>query len=286
MATLINGEISFPALVSVTVHEMLHNWYQSVLATNETLYPWMDEGFTCYAQNRVLNEIWELGRDNPHIREFERYVQARELGYVEPLTTHSDHYTRNGSYGMAAYIQGTLVCAQLEYILGEETFLRGMRTYFNEWKFKHPNPTDFKRVMERTGDMELDWFFQYWTQLNRTLDYSVNAIKASGDTATVYLENKGTMPIPLDIEIEFTDGSVEEHYIPIQIMWGERSLRDNEIAHPAWPWTFPNYLFRVPLGGKEIARVTIDPRVFTVDEDRSNNVFPREIPAEEILFGR
>lgn len=287
MATLITGEISFPALVSVTVHEMLHNWYQGVLATNETLYPWMDEGFTSYAQNRVLNEIWERGEDNPHLDDFNRYVRARDLDYVEPLTTHSDHYTRNGSYGVAAYTQGALVCAQLEYIMGEEVFLNGMRTYYEQWGFKHPTPTDFKRVMERTSGLELDWFFQYFTELNRDHDYAISTIESSVDTATVYLENKGDSPMPVDILIEYTDGSTEEHYVPIQMMWGERSLRDDEISHSPWPWTFPSYAFQVPLNGREIARLSLDVRNFTVDKDRSNNVYPpaAELNEEEIFIG-
>ncbi len=288
MAALISGEISFAALVSVTVHEMLHNWYQGVLATNEALYPWMDEGFTSYAQNRILKEIWEQGQDNPHLEDYARYIRSKELGYVEPLGTHADHYTRNASYSVAAYTQGALVCTQLEYIMGEEAFLKGMRTYFGEWGFKHPTPRDFKRVMERTSGLELDWFFEYWTRLNRDLDYAVTAIESPGDTATVYVKNTGAMPMPLDIEIEFNDGSVEHHYVPIKMMWGQRELAEGEIAHPAWPWTFPNYAFRVPLNGKVIKQVQIDPRHFTVDMDRTNNIFPREteLPEEEILFKR
>ena len=286
MATLIVGEISFAGLVSVTVHEMLHNWYQGVLATNESLYPWMDEGFTSYAQNRILNEIWERGQDNPHADDLANYNRAMELELIEPLTTHSDHFETNRGYGLAAYTQGAIFCAQLEYILGEETFLKGMRNYFDEWKFKHPNPTDFKRVLEQTSGLELDWYFQYWTQQNDLLDYAVLSVVEENDSATIYLEKIGLMPMPLDLSIQYSNGTTEDHYIPIRMMWGSRPLKEGEIAHADWPWTFPSYSFIVPLNGANIERVVIDPRGFTADADRDNNEFPRPqyIPNKEYLY--
>src|SRR5690606_33759027 len=46
MGTLITGDRDLRSLVSVTVHELIHAWYQGVLANNENYYHWMDEGFT------------------------------------------------------------------------------------------------------------------------------------------------------------------------------------------------------------------------------------------------
>jgi hypothetical protein len=66
MATLITGGRNMGGLVSVTVHEALHNWYYGVLATNEAKYPWMDEGFTTYAQNVVLDRLYKREAQNPH----------------------------------------------------------------------------------------------------------------------------------------------------------------------------------------------------------------------------
>ena len=41
------------------LREWMHNWYQGVLATNESLYGWMDEGFTSYLEDLGMNEIAE-----------------------------------------------------------------------------------------------------------------------------------------------------------------------------------------------------------------------------------
>ena len=57
MATLITGHRTLKSLVGVSVHEAMHSWYQGLLASNEALFAWMDEGFTCYASNRIEKEI-------------------------------------------------------------------------------------------------------------------------------------------------------------------------------------------------------------------------------------
>ena len=48
MATLIHT----PSLGTV-IHEWMHNWYQMVLGTNESLHGWMDEGFASFAEDLV-----------------------------------------------------------------------------------------------------------------------------------------------------------------------------------------------------------------------------------------
>ena len=140
--------------------------------------------------------------------------------------------------------------------------------------------------MEQTSGLELDWYFQYWTQQNDILDYAVLSVIEENDSATIYLEKVGLMPMPLDIEVQYSNGTIEDHYTPIRMMWGSRPLKEGEIPHIDWPWTFPTYSFKVPLNGVNIERIVIDPRGFTADADRENNEFPRPqyIPNKEYLY--
>lgn len=61
MATLITGERNLTSLVGVAVHELVHSWYQMVLGSNESLYAWMDEGFTTYASAETMNHLRAKG---------------------------------------------------------------------------------------------------------------------------------------------------------------------------------------------------------------------------------
>ncbi|MEM9325225.1 MAG: M1 family metallopeptidase [Bacteroidota bacterium] len=92
MATLITGHRSLPSLVGVTVHEALHSWYQGVLATNESYYAWMDEGFTSYASSLTMGHIF--GGDRL-ARNYSGYYSLAYSGKEEPLSTHADHFMTN-----------------------------------------------------------------------------------------------------------------------------------------------------------------------------------------------
>ncbi|HFC00357.1 MAG TPA: M1 family peptidase, partial [Phaeodactylibacter sp.] len=164
-ATLITGNRGFNSLVGVAVHESLHSWYQMALGTNESLYPWMDEGFTSYASAETMNYLKAQGllhgaqpaaAVDIHKSTYVGYNNIVTSGLEEPLITHADHFNTNYAYGVASYVKGAIFLHQLQYIIGQEAFDKGMLEYYNTWKFKHPNSNDFIRVMEKVSGLELD----------------------------------------------------------------------------------------------------------------------------------
>jgi aminopeptidase N len=118
MGTLIKGERNFGSLFGVTAHEMAHTWFQFLLASNESLHAWMDEGFTTYISNKAENLILAEGNENPHDGSYESYKMIVERGYEEPLSTHADRFNTNWAYGTASYSKGNIFLSQLEYVIG------------------------------------------------------------------------------------------------------------------------------------------------------------------------
>ena len=277
MATMITGERSLNSLVGVTVHEAIHSWFQHVLATNEALYAWMDEGFTTYAQDYVLNILYEQGQANPQLSNYASYLNLAKSGKQEPLSTHADHFISNRTYSISSYSKGAVLLSQLNYIMGEETFMEGMRRYYNSWKFKHPNPTDFKRVMESTSGLELDWLFLQWIGSINTIDYGIAEVSGSGSKTEITLERIGELPMPIDLVVTYTDGRKELFYIPMQIMRGEKQedLGMDRTIKPDWPWVYPEYKLSVNRNIDEIATIEIDPSMRMADVERMNNHWPK-----------
>src|SRR5690606_22218003 len=102
MATLVTGGRNLNGLVGVMIHELGHSWYQGVIATNEALYPWMDEGFTSYAASLTSSAIFRPS-ETPLKGSYAGYYRLMSSGKEEPMSTHSDHYDTNGAYSSAAY---------------------------------------------------------------------------------------------------------------------------------------------------------------------------------------
>ena len=277
MATMITGERNLNSLIGVTVHEAIHSWFQHVLATNESLYAWMDEGFTTYAQEYVMNILYEKGQENPQTGNYAAYLSLVKSGKQEPLTTHADHFISNRTYSLSSYSKGAVLLSQLSYIMGEDVFMEAMRRYYNTWKFKHPNPTDFKRVMERTSGMELDWVFLQWIGTTNTIDYGITGVSGKGNETEITLQRQGELPMPIDLVVTYTDGSRELVYIPLQIMRGEKeeSLGMNRLVKPDWPWVYPEYRLTISRPIQEVELIEIDPTLRMADVERQNNVWPR-----------
>ena len=282
MATLITGERNISSLVGVSIHEWMHSWYQMVLGTNESLYAWMDEGFTSFATSEVMNflRIQKLipgtPVDNPQTRSVQGLVNFHKSGRSEPLSIHSDHFRTNGAYGTGAYTKGQVVLEQLRYILGESDFRKGMLKYFNTWKFKHPNANDFFRIMEKTSGLELDWFKEYFINTTHYPDYGIKQVGGDANKTYITLSKLGVMPMPVDLVVTYKDGSKSYVNIPLRIMRGNKESEfDNMhyILGEDWPWTHPEYELTLDFPLEQVSSVSIDPSGRMIDLNRTNNTW-------------
>ncbi|MDT8414924.1 MAG: M1 family metallopeptidase [Flavobacteriaceae bacterium] len=270
MLTLITGKRNFGSLVGVTAHELAHSWFQFVLASNESKHEWMDEGFTSYISGEAMNKVMGRNVENPHENAYKGYVRLATSGREKPQTTHADRYETNFAYGVTAYSKGAIFLHQLGYIIGKENLQKTLRRYYSEFKFKHPTPNDIKRVAEKVSGLQLDWYLTDWTQTTNTIDYAIKSIETVNGKSSVVLERKGLMPMPLDLKITYADGSVENLYVPLRMMYGNKPESKKMKILADWAWAYPTYNFEGS-NGKKIVKVEIDPSHRMADIDRTNN---------------
>ena len=264
MCTLITGKRKWGSLFGVTAHELAHTWFQFLLATNETKHPWMDEGFTTYISNKAENEILGDGKENPHKGSYNYYNYVVKNKLEEPLTTHADRYHTNMAYGMGSYSKGNIFLSQLEYIIGAENVAKTLKKYYNDFVFKHPTPNDIKRTAEKVSGIHLDWYLNEWTQTTHNIDYGIKSVNGKEIT----LERIGKMPMPIDVEVTYTDGSKEMFNIPLRMMRGEKPTRATKLKD--WTFAHPTYSFNV---SKDVKSVEIDPSKLMADVNLENNTF-------------
>ncbi len=278
MLTLITGERSFGSLVGVTAHEMAHAWFQHLMATNESKHEWMDEGFTSYISSEAENVVMDENAENPHSGSYRGYLYLARSGREQPQTTHADRYALNALYGASAYSKGAVFLAQLGYIIGEENLAKTLNRYYDEWKFKHPTPNDFIRIAEKVSGAELDWYLMDWTQTTNTIDYAIESVEGNGENTEVNLQRIGLMPMPLDIDVTYTDGSTETFYIPLQMMRWEKPADEgsNTTVVEDWAWGFPSYQFEIPVSKDKISSIVIDDSQLLADINRDNNTWNAE----------
>jgi hypothetical protein len=268
MATLLKG----PGMGTV-IHEWMHSWYQMMMGTNESLYAWMDEGFTTFAENEIMAYLAN-STEWPHADDYAGYMALAKSGREEPLTTHADHYNTNAAYGTASYSKGCVFMEQLGYIVGEPVRDRILLEYYRQWRFKHPNINDFIRVAEKESDMKLDWYREYWVNTTKTIDYGIDSLWEEGGVSKIRLKMVGQMPMPIDLHLTFKDGSKEGHYIPMYLMFGQKQPDDSTISwktYESWKWTHATYVIESTRKLTDLKTVEIDPSQRMADMDRKNN---------------
>jgi len=298
MATLIKG----PSLGTV-FHEWMHNWYQQILGSNESLFAWMDEGFATFAESKVSR--WydaNAAAQSPFISErakvqvlasaerakldlpltqagsYAGYMALAKSGLEEPASTHADHFNTNYAYSNAAYSKGATLLGLLGYVIGDSVRDAVLLNYYNTWKFKHPNANDFFRVAEKTSGIQLQWLKEYWVNSTKTIDYGLNDIQAGNNTAIISIQRLGKLPMPIEVLITYKDGTRELHYMPLDLMLGGKASEGavNQITHPAWQWVAPTYTFETSKPLSALKSIEIDPSYRMPDLNRSNNKL--EIP--------
>ena len=264
MCTLISGGKSLYEIVGTVYHELAHSWFQQILATNESKHSWMDEGFTTYISTLASNKILKGESSKPNANDYRGYFYAVDNYIEEPLTTHSDRFNTNAAFGIGSYTKGLIFLYQLNYIIGEENLKETLKKYFQDFKFKHPTPNDFKRTAEKVSGIQLDWYLNEWIMTTHTIDYAV----AKVDKNVVTLARVGQMPMPIDVSVTYKDGSSENFNIPLRMMHGAKPTTATILK--SWAWAHPIYSFTT---SKEIIKVVIDPSGLMADIDKSNNVF-------------
>ncbi|MFV0217398.1 M1 family metallopeptidase [Empedobacter falsenii] len=277
-ATLITGERNLASLVGVIYHEAAHSWYQHLFGINETVDEWFDEGFTSYIEN--LASLQVFGKQatlpsNPNLDASKGYINLALSGKEEPASLLADYYNTNYAYSLEAYYKGQVLAIQLGYIIGQDNLDKTFLEFYNQWKFKHPTANDFKRVAEEVSGINLKWYFNLFINTTRKIDYAVENVQSNSFTVV----NKSDFAMPLDVLVEYNDGSKELFYIPLREMRGEKPA-ENLIEYKGVKrtvltdafWTNPVYEVKT---AKTIKGITIDPTMRMADVDYTNNVFTK-----------
>jgi len=268
MATLIKN-----FSLETAVHEWCHSWYQMMLGTNENLYAWMDEGFADYAEARVL--AWLHKKDFfATANEYNLYFNLAKSKYDEPMSTHANQFNTNYAYNTNAYYKGAVFLRQLGYIVGEENIDKILLEYYKQWRFKHPNPNDFIRVAEKVSNIQLQWYKEYMMNTLKTVDYGIDSLWEENGVSKIRLKRVGEMPMPIDLELRFKDGSKELHYIPLNLMFGEKPAENKtaRFVHEEWRWTHPTYIVEFKRKLTDLKEAEIDPTHRLADIERRNNL--------------
>ena len=220
MVTIVGGESDSLMLDETIAHEVGHNWFYGMLASNERDHPWMDEGINSFYEMRYmfkhypivefgkLNEFMTIGHrlskwfglDNLDFKEALQieYDLTAAMHSDQPINTSAPSFSEN-NYGIIVYGKSGISFQYLRSYLGDSLFDNCMQEYFNAWKLKHPSPNDFQAVFQTVSGKNLDWFFNDVLSTNKTIDLRLSGIKHTGFNYQLKVTNKKGFKSPFEI---------------------------------------------------------------------------------------
>jgi hypothetical protein len=241
--TIISPTSDTTQLDEVIAHEVGHNWFYGILASNERDHPWMDEGTNSYYENRYMREkypdhslistmlpdgfIKTLGLDkfDKYYIQTVPYLLCARNAIDQPLNLHSHDYT-SINYGTMIYMKTAVAYNYLAAYLGQEKFDAMMLAYFEKWKFKHPYPEDFRAHVEEFTGEKLDWFFDGLIESRKRVDYAIGAAKKTDNGYKVTVRNHGEIAGPVSISIKQDDSQLKTY-------WFKGSNKKQKLEIPA-----------------------------------------------------
>lgn len=196
------------SLERTVVHEIGHQYWYGMVATNEFEEAWLDEGFTSYAEDKVMETEYGVV---PNL--------ALESSYMTdpaPLKQLSWSYQSHDHYAENVYMRAKLVLVGIEKLVGDKTMQKIMRTYFQKYKFGHPSTADFERVVEQVTKSKWSDYFRQYVYGNQMADFEVESIdvhtvRQPDDTvqyeSVVQVRRLGGSYGPIPVKFRFTDGT-------------------------------------------------------------------------------
>jgi len=281
--TVIGEEKTGFSLDDVITHEVGHNWFYGMLGSNERDHAWMDEGINSYYEGRYVATKYPNEKMLGGVAQFlTRFLDADQykhkylidLGYQvmardnmdQPIELTSPDFT-DINYGVIVYGKTPLILNYLEGYLGTAKFDSIIKKYFETWKFKHPQPEDFRHVFETETGKKLDWFFDDLMQTTKKLDYKITNVKQFAAAAAAPDGKLPEYSIAKD-SLRISLKNVNEIASPVTVSL----MRKDSVIYTTWVEGFKG-TDTIILPKMNADKVQIDPNLLMPEVDRRNNTY-------------
>jgi hypothetical protein len=234
----------------VTVHEVGHNWFQGMLASNEPVEAWLDEGVNEWADSHVMADLYGARTSVIDWEGFSAEYEALSTADTQdpadipvPIATAAFAFPDESSYGEQTYAGTNRALTTLEHLVGTTKFMAAMKAYAKQWAFKHPTGRDLFAELEKDLDQNLDWYigpvFEHVGGMHlevrsaacrpahgprgwfgdgaqKKLVTETDAPDTGAWVCDVIVQNTGVVHVPIDVELQFADGSSQ------RVAWDDR----------------------------------------------------------------
>ncbi len=239
----------------VAEHEISHTWFPFYMGINETRYGFMDEGWATTFELLYSRSIMSKDSADGFYRQFriDGWIHDDNADEDLPIITPGENLSSR-AVGHNEYGKPSLGYLALKDLLGDDMFKKCLHAFIERWHGKHPVPWDFFYTFNNVSGQNLNWFWNAWFFSNNYIDLSIDNIRTSGNLQQVIVSNIGGFPVPIDLQLNFSDGSTRTIHKSPQI------------------WSADQRQIIIDVGNKKrLASAELTTDIF-MDADENNNI--------------
>lgn len=198
-------------------HEVGHNWFYGILGSNERDLPAMDEGINSFYEMRYMRAKYPSRKLSDFINKDSTfkflglnktpYYKEKEVAYFLSAKAHTDQPINTASQDFTSFNYGSIVYSKtpvaFDYLMdymGEEALDKAMQFYYDQFKFKHPSPTDLAKTLSYFSGIDLKWFTENLILSTNKIDYKLKHVKRNEDGSyKILVKNKTNVITPVNI---------------------------------------------------------------------------------------
>ena len=201
----------------LALHELTHQYFQGMVASDEVENPWLDEGVTTYVTGLMADEMYGVERSildlgpvrlgHHHLR---RILAMRSGRHPRAVGSPARSFPSASAYSRTVYSRAALMLATVEDLVGREAMLKALGTYARRFAFNHPGTFDLTETLIRAAPAAVRETVRLLVMGvvhgdgGQVLDYQVTC-----DEGGVRVLRQGDLQIPLELNLRFEDGRVE-----------------------------------------------------------------------------
>lgn len=168
--------------------------------------------------------------------------------------------------------KSTYLMRQFRYVTGADAFRKGLAAIMRRYQYSRLPVSECIYLLERSSGLELDWLWQQQEHIPSQVDYAIQSVQPDGTSASaVVLERIGGAVLPVVVEVIYVDSTVEQHYIPVDLLRAKLPLGSTAIPQAVWSASDTKYMFKLPKALSAIKSLVLDPQILSGDVARENN---------------
>ena len=217
------------------IHELAHSWWGNCVSPADWKDLWLNEGFATYSTALYYEALTDR-----------RALVSTMKNYSGDFPKGTLYNPTGDIFGRLVYDKGAWTLHMLRKEVGDSSFFRILRKYYNTYKYKNASTKDFINICESVAKKNLNYFFRQWVFEGTGIikaDFSYSVVNTEQNEYTVKVDFEQTQsgyPVytfPVDLKFISADGNnvTKTFYIDKKTSHFEQKLQfqpQNVIADP------------------------------------------------------